>query len=739
MTARRSAAVVIFACLLAVSWRAVPQIERDRGARSGSPATTDELSRYERCRAMTRNLLTRFPHAIPQPGQMQLRETLQHLQAATGNWASARGASTELASRARDSAEAAMMRILAILDASPETIRVSQPDVAVRRRWPSRSNALILRVTQPGAETDIVPDFLTHHVEAGASASAIELPQARIVYAALLFETVPFGTGRLDVTLTVSRKQVAVVKVTTDVPAPGQLKVECIDAKTGRPSPAVIGLYASNNQIVAPSDALNFEQGGFRYQQEGFRYESSRVRPYQQMRYWPGGFEQQRVFFAGGRFAVELPEGDYTLIVAKGFEYVPQTKTTRVRANAERSEVIRLEPWIDMPGRGWYSGDGHVHYERESKEANERLLTWSKAEDVHVTNVMRMGDAQQIYFEQYAFGAKGRYIDGDYAIVPGQEDPRTSGMGHTLHMNLQAPIRMPEQYYLYDLVFDSVHRMGGLTGYAHVYQPAAMGFWVQRDMTMNIARKKIDFAEISEFGDIDSRLYYEFLNLGFRLAASAGSDVPWGHSIGTSRVYAYIGPKFDVDAWFQAVRTGNTFVTTGPLLEFTVNGRIPGSDIRAKLGDELRIKARALGHAVLPRYLEVVSQGDVVRAALPSTDQREVEIEFSIPVKRSVWFAARSFGAHTSPVYVHVGDSPFWKLEKVEEIIGIRLKQLDDLEELVRQGIPTGGPGGWNRPELLRKNASGLMERLAVARSVYQDLLRQAKREMSGASGSAGQ
>jgi hypothetical protein len=34
-----------------------------------------------------------------------------------------------------------------------------------------------------------------------------------------------------------------------------------------------------------------------------------------------------------------------------------------------------------------------------------------------------------------------------------------------------------------------------------------------------------------------------------------------------------------MDAWFEGLRKGRAFVTTGPLVEFTVNGRIPGEDV----------------------------------------------------------------------------------------------------------------------------------------------------------------
>jgi len=128
-------------------------------------------------------------------------------------------------------------------------------------------------------------------------------------------------------------------------------------------------------------------------------------------------------------------------------------------------------------------------------------------------------------------------------------------------------------------------------------------------------------------------LYYESLNLGFRLTATGGSDVPWGDTIGISRVYAYTGQRFDPDAWFNAVKAGRTFVTSGPMLELTVNGEIPGAEITARLGDTLRIKATASGHSVPPQYLEVVEQGDVLKSLRQPAGGEEVSCEFELRVR----------------------------------------------------------------------------------------------------------
>src|SRR5262249_52700131 len=431
------------------------------------------------------------------------------------------------------------------------------------------------------------------------------------VYIVLSIENIPPGSTTLPVTLRSNGREIAKVPVTIDVPPVGHLKVAIVD-EAGKPAAAVAGLYGANNRVVAPAEAGSFDDAGYVYR-------PGRTRPYQSMRYWPGGNSERQVFFVEGGFTMPLPAGDYKLIIGKGFEYETVVQSVHLAAGENAERTILVKRWIDMPARGYYSGDGHVHYARSGEESNRRLLLWSRAEDVHMANVMRMGDALKTYFEQYAYGKAGRKVSGDYALVPGQEDPRTSVEGHTLHMNLQSPFRRPDQYYLYDLVFDETRRQGGLAGYEHMYQAPGRGFWVRQDMSMNVVQNRVDFVELAQDGEINENLYYEFLNMGFKLAASGGSDVPYGNTIGSSRVYAYLGKPFDPDAWFAAIKGGRTFVTTGPMLELTVNGQQPGADIQVQPGESVRIRATASGYNVAPRYVEVVAQGDVIQSAQQSS------------------------------------------------------------------------------------------------------------------------
>jgi hypothetical protein len=105
-----------------------------------------------------------------------------------------------------------------------------------------------------------------------------------------------------------------------------------------------------------------------------------------------------------------------------------------------------------------------------------------------------------------------------------------------------------------------------------------------------------DFASIMQ-GGLGTELYHDFLNLGYKLPASAGSDMPYAGVLGDVRVYAHVGTEeeFTPDAWFEALQQGRTFTTNGPMIEFMVDGLLPGSEIIRDDETPVLVKARAWG------------------------------------------------------------------------------------------------------------------------------------------------
>jgi hypothetical protein len=357
-------------------------------------------------------------------------------------------------------------------------------------------------------------------------------------------------------------------------------------------------------------------------------------------------------------------------------------------------------------------------------------MTWAEAEDIHVANILRMGDLDRIYFEQSAYGRQSRFQRGDYALVAGQEDPRTgiSEQGHTIALNITAPVRDTSQYHLYDFMFDGVHAQGGLTGYAHkawapeYYRRSRPELHPTWDSTINVVRGKVDFFELLQFRMLGLEDSYDFLNLGIRITASAGSDLPWGSTLGEARVYAYTGRDFSVDAWFDAVKKGRTFVSDGPMLRLEVDGARPGDEIQVARDTAIAITVRAWSPPIIgtPKRLELISHGRVIKS-VESTDpaNNELRIDLTLKPKESQWIAARAIShkeglAHTSPVYVLVEGASFADRSQTQALIDKRLGVLDFVEERLAD------------KNFTRRYAVGeveaLVARIAEARRLYQDI-----------------
>ena len=527
----------------------------------------------------------------------------------------------------------------------------------------------------------------------------------------------PPGASRAGLAVMSGSKLLGKVDLAVTVPPRYPLQVQIVEAD-GRPTEAAIGLYSSGSRFLVPATALDFSSGGYFYEPVRFRDSS-------QARYWPGGKEAPLSFFVRGGFTMDVPAGSYRLIAAKGPEYLPCDQPITVAPNQTNVERIVLRRWINMAARGWYSGDTHLHYARPDSQANSPLKLWTQAEDLRMGNILRMGDGKETYFEQYSFGAPGRFIYSNLALVPGQEDPRTSIMGHIIGLNLKRPVRDLERgYYVYGDVFDEIHREGGLAGYAHIttYAKSAGAY---RDITINIVRNKPDFEEICENGKVETEIYYDFLNLGFKMTAMGGSDVPWGGTAGESRVYVRGGPIFDPDRWFAEVKKGHTFVTAGPMLEFAISGSIPGDEVNAKQGEKLKIHAKAMvgSPGERPEPLEVVANGEVVRSA--ALLGNSAVLDFELAADHSMWIAARTAGAHTTPVYVTVNGKRHWKEDAVPALLDKCSRTLDEVDALIDQKGANIGPNRdsmWENAESFRTGADELRRQVEEARQVYMRL-----------------
>ena len=163
--------------------------------------------------------------------------------------------------------------------------------------------------------------------------------------------------------------------------------------------------------------------------------------------------------------------------------------------------------------------------------------------------------------------------------------------------------------------------------------------------------------------------WYRYLNCGYRLPVVGGTDkMSAAMPVGANRTYAFIGNReFSFANWAKAVRKGNTFMTTGPLLFFKVDGRAPGEEILMRTGSG-SVEAEVEVISLVPFHrVDVVINGRVVATREDSAGTRQMTLREKLGVAGPAWLAARCASrvapvtpwnfrtqAHTSPVYVRV-------------------------------------------------------------------------------------
>jgi hypothetical protein len=125
--------------------------------------------------------------------------------------------------------------------------------------------------------------------------------------------------------------------------------------------------------------------------------------------------------------------------------------------------------------------------------------------------------------------------------------------------------------------------------------------------------------------------------------------------IGNARFYVYTGGALTFESYMAGLKAGRTFVTTGPMLNLTVNGKMPGDTLAVAPGAKLHVVAEAMGDV---QSVSIVGHGKVLAQ---SAGKR---VELDVTASHGMWIAARCDGgrlqvAHTTPVYVTVNGGGF--------------------------------------------------------------------------------
>jgi TolB protein len=493
--------------------------------------------------------------------------------------------------------------------------------------------------------------------------------------------------------------------------------------------PVRLSVTGQDGRGWAPDDAWRHADDGF----------DRKVRPF-----------EMTYFHARGSATLTVPAGAYTVLATHGLEYAPVTRTVTVAAGGTTGARLRLERLMDLPARGWWSGDVHVHMNYGGAYRNDpaRLRRQAEAEDLHVVEDLIVNKEQRIP-DVARFAAGLDPVSTATTLVKHDQEFHTSWWGHTGHLGLEKGLILPDYAGYADTaaaslfpdnaaVMDLAHAQGGISGYVHPFDPPlpdpAGADPLTNGLPVDVALGKVDYMEIVGFSDhrTTAEVWYRLLNSGFRLPAGAGTDAMANYAslrgpVGMNRMFARSGAKLDYRAWLAALKAGRTFVSNGPLLSFAVDGHEAGDEIRLSAGVH-ELTARIAMRSIVPvERVEIVGNGAVVATIPLSPGGTRADGTVVLSVTRSGWYTLRAWSANavepvldiypfatTSPVYVTVGGRP--------------VRSADDARYfsawIERVEAAAAAHGGWND----EKEKADVLARLASAKAVFARLAEEAAR-----------
>ena len=408
------------------------------------------------------------------------------------------------------------------------------------------------------------------------------------------------------------------------------------------------------------------------------------------------GPEMHTSTYIDGETVVKLPLGNVYIEISKGFECKPIHQVVTI-TNETQELIFELERIVGWSERGWVSADTHVHFLSPITAHLE-----GAAEDVNVVNLLA-SQWGELMTNVGDFDGKTTFSNCEaghnYLVRVGTEN-RQHALGHISLLGYTGPMITPlcsggvNESALGDpvevLMTEWAQRcrdQGGLVVAPHFPRPRG-------ESAATIVSGLVDAVEMLAYhqGIKPAALvnWYRYLNCGFQVPLSGGTDKMFsGVDIGRIRVYSKLQSHLEgstecsYGAWMDSIRSGNTFATIGPLMEFSVNGQEAGSRIVLnKTGGQMAVTWQVETVKYQMTAVELIINGEIVDGK--SIDGDTGEGFFEVNIDKSSWICLLVRGkmtgdadevilAHSSSIMVEVAGSEFFS---VPDAVGI-LEQIE--------------------------------------------------------------
>jgi hypothetical protein len=411
-------------------------------------------------------------------------------------------------------------------------------------------------------------------------------------------------------------------------------------------------------------------------------------------------------FRSSGEFEKAVPPGETTITISRGFDYVATQNKIDLKPQERRQLVFHLRRQANLPHRGWYCGDSHVHMNHGAGEPPFPMDFSYLALAARAAGLDYMSIAQNWVLPADQITAAGlsalcdSVSTSDFTLAWNMEEPKnywrgdvSRCLGHCWFLGLpgstsdsqdaiQALYQMSAGDFQSEKTptpnFESqalIHALDGAVVYTHpcrwwwgnwggrgIY-PEEVGKFVSNlaqelpyDTVVGPSYDAMDIlmAPWDREASLEAqRLWFLLLNNGYRMPATASTDSNFsgkgGANPGEARVYTHVDGLRSIAAIAQAMKAGRNFVTSGPLLLMQIGGRKVGDVIRLSEPSDFQVNLQAWPSGAAGELLtrvELIRNGEIARVFEIGKQERDFSAAFAIHETGTAWYIARCFGSN---------------------------------------------------------------------------------------------
>jgi hypothetical protein len=212
-------------------------------------------------------------------------------------------------------------------------------------------------------------------------------------------------------------------------------------------------------------------------------------------------------------------------------------------------------------------------------------------------------------------------------------------------------------------LFEKARAQGAATAYVHAFggdgDPLQGGLGGAKAFPVDLALGLIDALEWSAAGRGSLIPLFHAWNNDFHITPVGGEDslanMQDNRPVGIIRTYARLGSEFTPQAWVDALKQGHTFMSSGPVVEFQVNGKQPGESLSFPDDREHEVRLEGAVWSVTPlRKALIYRNGSVWKEIHPGGDRFSLHFSEHATVTVSGWFSLVAEADDASPAAANV-------------------------------------------------------------------------------------